>query len=106
MGLVAESRASLCPPGGWLATADMVLGERLAKESWDGVPVSVLTYCPKRFCKPAREEETKWVGEDDPQVPAPQPSTLWPGEEGMEAEVTSSGLGEWSQGPDIVSLRS
>lgn len=77
---MGQSPELLSAPRRVAGQVDIVLGEWPAKESWDGVPISGLTsYFPKRFCKPARKEEIKWVGEDNLEVPVPQPSTLWPG---------------------------
>lgn len=82
-----------------VAKVDGVLGEWLAEEScsgsWGEVFDSVLTSCcSQRFCKLCHTRENQG-GRITLQYLVPQPSTLWPGQEGMKAEATYSGLKEW-----------
>ena len=49
------------------------------------------SFYPQRVCKPFQARGNGGVGETL-QYAGPQPPTLWPGLEGMEAEATYSGL--------------
>lgn len=81
-----------------MAKVDMLLGEWLAKERYsvssNGVPVSVLTSCcSQKFYKLCQARGNQGM-KKTLQYLVPQPSTLWPRQEGVEAETSYSGLGE------------